>query len=107
MTFTGTNGALWLDQPSTFTGKVSGFGAQNVIDLTGIAFNAQTTLGYSANSNKTGGTLSITDGALSAKIALLGNYMASSFAIGSDHHGGTLIIAEASSSSQLASPTQA
>ena len=26
VTFTGTNGALWLDQPSTFTGKVSGFG---------------------------------------------------------------------------------
>ena len=89
VTFTGTSGALWLDQPSTFTGKVSGFGAQNVIDLTGIAFNAQTTLGYSANSSQTGGTLSITDGALSAKIALLGNYMASSFAIGSDHHGGT------------------
>jgi hypothetical protein len=107
VTFTGTTGALWLDQPSTFTGKVSGFGAQNVIDLSGIPFNAQTTLGYSANSNKTGGTLSITDGALSAKIALLGNYMASSFAVASDNHGGTMVVAEASSSSLLANPHHA
>jgi hypothetical protein len=70
---------------------VSGFGAQDVIDLPGIAFDAQTTLGYLADSNQTGGTLSLTDGAQSAKIALLGNYMASSFAVASDNHGGTMI----------------
>ena len=83
---------LWLDQPSTFTGTVSGFGAQDGIDLPGIAFDAQTTLGYSPNSNGTGGTLSVTDGAQSAKIALLGNYMASSFALASDNHGGTMVV---------------
>ena len=58
VTFSGTTGTLWLDQPATFTGKVSGFGAQNAIDLPGIAFGGQTTLGYSPNSNNTGGTLS-------------------------------------------------
>ena len=68
VTFTGTNGILWLDQRSTFTGEVSGFGAQNAIDLPGIAFDAQTSLGYSPNSNGTGGTLSLTDGAHSAKV---------------------------------------
>lgn len=107
MTFTGTNGALWLDQPSTFTGRVSGFGSQDVIDLTGIAYNAQTTLAYTANSTSTGGTLSVKDGAESAKVVLLGSYMASSFATASDNHGGTLIVVEPSSSSQLASPAHA
>ena len=48
---------LWLDQPATFMGKVSGFGAQDAIDLPSIAFGSQTTLGYSPNSNNTGGTL--------------------------------------------------
>ncbi len=95
VTFAGTSGTLWLDQPSTFTGKVSGFGAQNAIDLPAIAFGAQTTLGYSQNSNGTGGTLTVTNGTQNANIALLGNYMASSFALESDSHGGTLIVAEA------------
>jgi hypothetical protein len=108
VTFAGTTGTLWLDQPATFTGKVSGFGAQNVIDLPGIAFGPQTTLGYSANSNKSGGTLSIATGANTANIALLGSYMASSFAMESDNHGGTMVISEASQTanhSVLANPS--
>ena len=96
--FTGTNGTLRLDQPSTFTGKVSGLGAQNAIDLPGIAFDAQTTLGYSPNTNGTGRTLSLTDGIYSAKIALLGNYIASNFTLASDSHGGTTVVAEATQS---------
>ena len=96
VTFTGTNGALWLDQPSTFTGRVSGFGAQNAIDLPGIAFDGQTTLGYSPNANNAGGTLSVTNGTQSAQIALLGNYIASSFAVVGDSHGGTSVVTSAS-----------
>ena len=95
VTFSGTTGTLWLDQPSTFTGKVSGLAAQNAIDLTNIAFGAHTTLGYSPNSNDTGGTLSLTDGVHSANIALLGSYMASSFVTQSDNHGGTMVLADA------------
>jgi len=68
-------------QSSNFTGTVSGFGAQDIIDLPGIAFDAQTTLGYLPDSNQPGGPLSLAGGAQSAKIALLGNYMASSFAL--------------------------
>jgi hypothetical protein len=98
VTFTGANGTLWLDQPSTFTGKVSGLGAQNGIDLSTIAFGVHTTLGYSPNNNNTGGTLSITNGSQSASIALLGNYMASSFVMESDNHGGTMILADATQS---------
>ena len=96
VTFAGSSGTLWLDQPSTFKGTVSGFGGQDGIDLPGIAFGADTTLGYLPNSKGTGGTLSVTDGALSAKIALLGNYIASSFALESDNHGGTMVVTEPS-----------
>ena len=79
-----------------FTGAVSGFGGQDVIDLSGIAFDAQTTLGYAPNGGQTGGgTLSLSDGIHSANIALLGSYMASSFATASDNHGGTMVLAQA------------
>ena len=77
------------------TGTVSGFGGRGVIDLPEIAFDAQTTLGNLANDNPAGGMLSVADGTHSANIALLGNYMASSFAAASDNHGGTMVVAEA------------
>ena len=101
VTFAGSTGKLVLDgsfsaqQAFDFTGAVSGFGRQNVIDLPEIAFDAQTTLGYSPNSNLTGGTLSVAEGAHGVNIALLGSYMASSFAMASDSHGGTMLLAEA------------
>jgi hypothetical protein len=101
VTFTGSTGTLILDgsasagQAFSFTGTVSGFAGQDAIDLPGIHFDAQTTLGYSPNSNKTGGALSLTDGTVSANIALLGSYIASSFVMSSDSHGGTLLVAEA------------
>ena len=100
VTFTGATGKLVLDQPATFTGAVSGFGAQNGIDLSQIAFGANTTLGYSENNSGTGGTLTVSDGAQSAKIALLGNYMASSFAAAGDQHGGTLVTEASQSANQ-------
>ena len=62
VTFAGPTGTLWLDRPSTFTGKVADFGAQVSIDLPCIRFGVHTTLGYSENSSNTGGTLRITDG---------------------------------------------
>ena len=102
VTFTGATGTLILDGPKSagaaysFAGTVAGLGSQDAIDLPGIAFDAQTTLGYSPNSNNTGGTLSLTDGVNSAKIALLGNYMASSFVTANDDHGGTMVVAETS-----------
>ena len=106
MAFTGSKGTLILDgtslpaRTSNCAATVSGFGAQNIIDLPDIAFDAQTTLGYLSDSNWAGGTLSVADGTHSANIALLGNYMASSFAMASDGHGGTLVAAEASQPDQ-------
>jgi len=64
---------------------------RNGIDLPDIAFGAQTTLAYAANAAGAGGTLTISDGRHAAAIALLGNYMAGTFAATADVHGGTLI----------------
>ena len=76
VTFAGPTCTLWLDRPSTFTGKVADFGAQESVDLPGIPFGVHTTLGYSENSSDTGGILSVKEGTHIAKIALLGNYIA-------------------------------
>jgi hypothetical protein len=90
ITFAGAAGTLQLDNPWAFSGKVAGFGGQDQIDLVDVSFGAQTTLGYARNGS-TGGELKVSDGIHSASIALLGNYMASTFATASDGHGGTLI----------------
>ena len=94
--FTNTTGTLQLDASSAnngqgYTGSISGFGGQDHMDLGDIAFGANTTLGYAANANNTGGTLTVSDGAHTANLALLGQYSASSFAAAGDGHGGTII----------------
>ena len=91
-TFTaGATGTLKLDQAESFTGSVSGFGAGDALDLTDIASGANLTVGYAANADGTGGTLSISDGAHSASIALLGQFAASGFQVGSDAGSGTMV----------------
>jgi hypothetical protein len=87
----GSTGELKLDASSQFTGQVTGFTDQNLLDLADIALGSNTTLGYVTNSNNTGGTLTVSDGTHTANIALLGQYMASSFAMSADGFGGTLI----------------
>jgi autotransporter passenger strand-loop-strand repeat protein len=102
-TFAGLTGALWLDKPSTFTGKVVDFGPLDSIDLPGIPYGTHTTLGYLENRGNTGGVLTVRNGTHSAKIALLGNYIAGSFVTAADGHGGTLIT-EATQQPLLAKP---
>jgi len=92
ITFAGAAGTLQLDNPWAFNGKVASFGGQDQIDLMDVSFSAQTTLGFAKNGS-TGGELKVSDGIHTANIALLGNYMASTFAMASDGHGGTLITA--------------
>jgi VCBS repeat-containing protein len=89
--FLSDTGTLQLEDFSSFTGQVSGFGGRDGIDLAGIAFGSQTTLGYSQNNGNAGGTLTINDGTHTANISLLGQYVASQFAVSSDGYGGTLV----------------
>ena len=99
--FLADTGTLTLENSSTFAGTVAGLHGQDAIDFADIGFGAHSTLGYSGNSDNSGGTLSVGDGAHVASVALLGSYMASTFVAASDGHGGTLI----SQAAQAPAPT--
>ncbi len=86
----GADGTLKLDAAQSFTGKVSGLGLGDTLDLANVAFGPNTTVGYSGTA--AGGTLTVTSGSQTANIVLLGNYMASTFTLGSDGHGGTTVV---------------
>ncbi|WP_201455999.1 beta strand repeat-containing protein, partial [Bradyrhizobium macuxiense] len=88
---TGATGTLKLDQAENFTGTVSGFGAGDTLDFSDISAGANLTVGYTANSAGTGGTLSISDGTHSASIALFGQFAAAGFQVGSDAGGGAMV----------------
>jgi hypothetical protein len=84
-----SGGSLVLDD-TKFRGKVAGFTGSDTIDLASVAYNSgTTTLGY--NGNALSGTLTVTDGAHTARLVMLGNYVALNFSLSGDGHGGTLI----------------
>ena len=87
----GDTGTLNLHDSQSFAGTVAGLALGNYLDLADIAYVASKTPSYAPNGGNTGGTLSVTDGTHAANIALLGQYMASSFVTASDGHGGTMI----------------
>jgi autotransporter passenger strand-loop-strand repeat protein len=87
--FTGDGGQLVIDS-TKFRGKIQGFTGDDTIDLAAIAYNSgTTTLGY--QDAGTSGTLTVTDGTHTARLAILGSYVAANFTLSDDHHGGTLI----------------
>jgi uncharacterized membrane protein len=86
----GSSGTLQLDQSSSFSGAVAGMSGQNTIglwDINPATVKTPTFLGASS-----GGTLTVADGANTANIALLVNYMSSMFVASSDGHGCTNIV---------------
>ncbi len=101
VTFAGSTGMLKLNDSQHFDGQISGFGGQDTLDLADIAFSSQLTLGYGANNDNSGGTLTVNDGTHLANLALLGSYMASSFVASSDGYGGTNINQSQESSNVL------
>jgi HYR domain len=99
----GDAGVLWLDNSSRFNSVVAGLAFGNSLDLADITFGRDTTLVYAPNGDNTAGTLSASDGSHNANIALLSQYMASSFVMASDGHGGTLITDPPSGQTQILS----
>ena len=77
----------------------------DTIDFTDIDPTKAQAASYSGDTS--GGTLSVTDGTHTVNIALLGNYLASTFVASSDGHGGTNIIEHApiGQTSPLAQPS--
>jgi len=90
VSFEGASGTLQLDQSSAFTGTILGFAGGDQIDLSNVAW-ANATLAYQPDGAGTGGTLSVGDGAHTAKLALLGQYAAGNFSLAMDGHGGTIV----------------
>jgi hypothetical protein len=87
----GSTGTLTLDHAFDFSGIVSGLSPGNHLDLLDFNFANGTTLNYAANADGTGGTLSVTDGAHTANITLLGQYDPAGFQTEADKAMGTLI----------------
>jgi hypothetical protein len=90
VSFTASTGTLELLNSSSFAGTVAGMTAQDTIDFADIDPTKVHQPIYSGNAS--GGTVTVTDGAHTANIALLGDYMASSFVASSDGHGGTNVV---------------
>jgi hypothetical protein len=92
----GSGGTVEITDPAVPNGGSVQSGAaksfpQGGIDLPNIAFGARTTLACAENAAGTGGTLTVSDRRHAASIALFGTYVAGSFALAADGHGGTLI----------------
>ena len=90
VTFAGTTGALKLEDPQVFTGVISGLSGADAIDLSGFTYGANVTATYLGNAS--GGTLTVTDGAETARIALSGDYLSSTWTLSSDGKGGTVVV---------------
>jgi hypothetical protein len=94
LAFAADAGTLKLDNSATFAGTVAGMTGHDTIDFTDIDPTKARAASYSGDAS--GGTLTVTDGTHTANIALLGNYMASTFAPSSDGHGNTNLVDHAS-----------
>ena len=100
-------GKLILDDTLHFNGSVTGFDANDQLDLTHVAFVNGGGLSFSANESNTGGTLSVSNGLQSASILFDGQYDPSGFQVATDASGGTVVtysspaaVATASASSE-------
>ena len=71
---------------------LSGFTQGDYIDLQGLGFTqGVTSTSYTSNVGNTGGMLTITSGAQSISLALLGQYVNGNFTLANDGAGGTLL----------------
>ena len=88
--FAGSTGTLTLDDAQGFTGQISGMSGADAIDLADISYGADTQVTFLGNA--AGGTLTVTDGTESANIALVGDYLSSTWDLSSDGHGGVTVV---------------
>jgi len=90
-----SGGTLQLDAGAGFRGAIEGFAGPTPadrIDLRGIAFvSGTTTASFVEAPGNTSGTLTVTTGAHTAELILLGGYVTSRYTLTSDGHGGTLV----------------
>jgi hypothetical protein len=91
--FEGDYGELVLADSQAYSGAISGFATNGStsIDLEDIAFvGGSMTATYSGTAAS--GVLTVSNGTQSASVALGGDYLASTFAVLTDGHGGTIVV---------------
>lgn len=94
ITFLAPTGTLTLDNPSGFTGSISGFSGNGTlagsdqIDLKGIDYNSSS---FSEHFDSASGTLSVSDGTTTAALHFNGSYVSANFDFVSDGDGGTIL----------------
>ena len=86
----GFGNALVLEQAQSFAATISGFGTGDTIDATNFLLSG-TSYNFVENIAGTGGTLTLTDGGLTANILMTGDYSNKSFTLAPDSGTGTLV----------------
>jgi hypothetical protein len=81
---------LTLKHAQDFHATIKGFGTGDTIDATNFLKTA-TAYDFIENLMGTGGTLTLHDAGLTAKIPMIGHYMKSDFALAHDGGTGTLV----------------
>jgi hypothetical protein len=80
-----------LKQAQSFAATISGFAAGDTIDAANFLAPPATKFNFVENSGGTGGTLTLTDGSLTANILMMGKYSKSDFTLAPDSGSGTLV----------------
>jgi hypothetical protein len=85
------SGVLQLAQSQSYAGPVTGFSRKGAtaFDLKDIGFTGPGEATYSGT--RSGGLLTVTDGTHTAQIAMVGDYLNTTFVAAGDGHGGTLV----------------
>ncbi len=92
----GSGTTTYEDTAKNFNGSsIKNFNASDVIDVLGLAYNAQTALAFSASGPGAGDLNILQGGVMQGQIHLSGLFPANGFAMSSDGHGGTQISAHA------------
>jgi hypothetical protein len=91
--FTASGGRLVIDNLAGFSAAISGMAnASDKIDLGGFTYGAGETVSWTEAGGNTSGTLTVTDGAKSASLTLIGSYVTSDFSLSDDGMGGTYVV---------------
>ena len=98
--FDGSTGKLYLADSQAYTGEILGFAKAGgtYLDLGDVAFKkgiTTATFAPTANARGSGGVLTVTDGVHVASFQLVGNFLQSTFVLGGDGSGGTVITTRA------------
>ncbi len=86
----GSVNTLKLGGVNQFTGSVTGWNADDALNLGDIDFNSATII-YTADTEGLGGTLTVSDGVDTSYITLIGQYTGSEFQLSADSALGTVI----------------